>query len=71
MNIRKTANNEFVLEMTDCEALAMIGRLAKQVEYAKHFNHSTEMEAIIEVDPKDPLKGYPSVIITNVTKNKE
>ena len=71
MNIKKNAQNEFVLDMTDCEALAMIGKLAEQVEYAKHFRCSIKMEAIAEVDPNDPTKGFPSVIITVVNKGKE
>jgi len=71
MNIKKNAQNEFVLDMTDCEALSMISRLAGQIEYAKHFGHSSKMEAIAEVDPNDPTKGFPSVIITVVNKGKE
>jgi hypothetical protein len=71
MNIIKNKNREFVLSMTDCEALDMIARLAGQIEYAKHFGHSSKMEAISEVDANDPTKGFPSVIITVVNKGKE
>jgi hypothetical protein len=60
-----------VLEMDECEALALIARLAGQIDYAKHFGHSTKSEGVIETEKHDSKIGHASEFITVVNKSKD
>ncbi len=71
MRIFKDNTGGTVLEMNECEALAMIGRLAEQIDYAKHFGHSTKTEPAIVTEKYDSKMGHPSVFVTLVNKAKD